>query len=58
MTSSTTGYRTLTGSLQVRQRPRRATQLATGTFSYQVSWVWQPGQRERGRTTDSSRGTR
>src|SRR5262245_19695979 len=46
------------GARQARQRPRRASQEATGTLSYQEIAAEQEGQRERGRTRDCSRGRR
>src|SRR5215203_1953595 len=56
--SSMSGYRTEIGVWHVRHRPRRATQLNTGTSSYHWSGVSQFGQCEPGCTIDSWRGTR
>src|SRR5579883_1247650 len=56
--TSTAGYCTEMRSRHPRQRPPSATQLRTGTFSYQVIGRWQRGQCERGATTDSSIGQR
>src|SRR2546428_12225674 len=43
---------------QARQRARSQAQETTGTLSYQAIGVAQRGQREPGRTTDSSAGRR
>src|SRR5438067_2151024 len=45
-------------SPHARQRPRSATQDTTGTLSTGATGVPQLGQRDRGRITDSRRGTR
>ena len=42
----------------LRQRARRASQLTSGMLSYHAIMYPQPGQWERGVTTDSSRGMR
>ena len=42
----------------VRQRPRSAIQLMTGTFSYQLRARLHVVQCEAGQATDSSRGSR
>src|SRR5690349_12206429 len=56
--SSTAGYTIEIGALHPRHRARSASQLRSGTFSYQaISWP-HLGQRERGDTTDSSAGQR
>jgi hypothetical protein len=52
------GYSGEIGSSQQRQRPRSATQLRIGMFSNHASWLPQLGQRDRGLTTDRSRGQR
>src|ERR687894_1956817 len=46
------------GSPQRRQRPRSRSHESTGTLSYGAIGAPQPGQRERGRTSDSPRGRR
>src|SRR2546427_3344029 len=43
---------------QARQRARSQAQETTGTLSYQAIGVAQRGQREPGRTIDSSAGSR
>src|SRR5581483_439514 len=58
VTASTTGYIGEIGRRQVRHRARRMSHDTTGMLSYQASALPQPGQRERGRTTDSSAGQR
>ena len=42
---------------QWRQRPRRASQLTRGRLSKELMGVEHPGQKERGLTMDSPRGT-
>ena len=56
--ASTRGYCTLMGEWQCRQRPRSISQPSTGMLSCQAMALPQPGQRERGRMTDSSLGHR
>ena len=56
--ASTSGYCTLMGAPQRRQRARSTSHESTGTLSYHAIGAPQPGQRERGRTTDSFRGRR
>ena len=41
-----------------RQRPRRASHDSTGTLSYGLIGVSHCGQRDRGRDSDSPRGSR
>jgi hypothetical protein len=48
----------LIGSPQLRHFPRRISQLMTGMLSRGAISLPQPGQRERGCTTDSPAGTR
>src|SRR5687768_12982069 len=56
--SSTTGYSTEIASLHPRQRPRKNSQLKTGTFSIAGMGRSHFGQRDRGFTTDNPAGHR
>ena len=56
--SSTSGYAGGIRAPQVRQRPRSASQAASGTFSNQRSGRPQAMQAEAGETTDCERGSR
>jgi len=56
--SSTSGYRQLIHAPQLRQRPRSASQLTTGTFSHHASARPQALQCDRGLTMLSPSGQR
>src|SRR5271157_1150041 len=56
--SSTSGYRQPIQAWQREHRPRRASQLISGTFSHQASVRQQLRQWERGLTTLSPSGQR
>src|SRR5690606_13592791 len=57
VTSSTSGYCTEIGALQLRHLPRSASQLNTGMFSYHDSWWPQWGQCERSTTIPGGGGS-
>ena len=57
-TSSTAGYTTEMGALQFRHFPPSQIQPRMGTLSCHLMGVWQCGQRDGGRMTDSSAGQR
>ena len=57
VTSSTSGYCTEIGARQRAHRPRRTSQLSTGTFSNQRSSRPQLPQADGGNTTDLPRGS-
>src|SRR5689334_6771440 len=56
--SSTSGYWIEIGSPQFRQRPRSSSHETTGMLSYARMPLPQRGQRDRGRMTDCSAGSR
>ena len=57
VSSSTNGYCSEIGAWQLRQRPRRMSQLSTGMFSHHDNWCLQCGQCERSTTMPGGGGS-